>query len=49
MEGGSGLESTPAPNALASATAHKMKNLVELPIELGIEFKTVRMNHPSKA
>jgi hypothetical protein len=52
MEGGSELESPPAPDALASATVHKMKNLVELlaelPIELRMELKRVRMQCPSK-
>ncbi|MGA6984440.1 MAG: hypothetical protein WBZ01_00175 [Terriglobales bacterium] len=52
MEGGSGPESKPAPDALASATAHKMKSLVELLTELltelWIELKRVRMQCPSK-
>src|SRR5208282_5874588 len=43
MEGGSGLESTAAPNALASETANIMKNLPELSIELSIELNTVRI------
>lgn len=49
-EGAIGLKSTPDTNALASATANKMKNLAELSIELWIELKTVRMHqhHPSK-
>jgi hypothetical protein len=61
MEGGSELESTPAPDALANATAHKMKSpaelltelrielRIELWIELRIELKRVRMQCPSKS
>jgi hypothetical protein len=56
MEGGSELESTPAPDALANATAHKMKSPAELLtelrievwIELRIELKRVRMQCPLK-
>src|ERR1035437_2712697 len=52
MEGGSGPESASAPNAYTTATARKRKSLVELWIELrlefGIELKIARMHHPSK-